>query len=252
MRLRHKLPIALHVHVERQAEKTIKGLPLWPLLKTYLDRSASTGCSFSDYLVLYNYVREHKPREVLECGTGASSVVLAHALFENHRQYGIKGRVASMEEHRRYHETAVTLFPVELREYAEIFLSPAVEVTRDFFRGARYKEVPKRQYDFVFVDGPDFMTNPKFSPMAFDYDLVDVIAQSDTPVSAIVDTRTSTCFVYHLLFGDKFRYDYIRKLGFLEPCTKQDLLSARQIVDRAMRKHAFPRPRLLPYIRGLL
>lgn len=251
MFIRHQLAIALHGYLERNAEKKIKAnLPLWNLLKAYIEKSPSTGCSFSDYLVLYNYVKKHKPKEILECGTGMSTVVLAYALKENYQEGGVMGRVASMEEDGGYYEKAMGLFPDSLKEYAEIFLSSAVEDTRDFFRGVRYKDIPNRKYDFVFVDGPDLMINPKNPELSFDYDIVRVIANSDTPVAGFVDTRTSTCFIYSLIFGDKFRYDYVRKLGIVEPCTKKDVLSAKKIADRATMKHAFKRPSLLKSIRG--
>lgn len=155
-----------------------------------------------------------------------------------------------MEENAVYYEKAVNLFPDSLKEYAEIFLSSAVEDTRDFFRGVRYKDIPKRQYDFVFVDGPDLLTNPKGAHLSFDYDIVRIIANSDTPVAGFVDTRTSTCFIYYLIFGDKFRYDYVRKLGVLEPCTKKDVLSGKKIADRATMAHAFRRPSLLKSFSG--
>src|SRR5262245_2042846 len=48
-------------------------------LQAYLSRSGSTGCNYLDYWELYKAVRERKPREILECGTGVSTVVLAVA-----------------------------------------------------------------------------------------------------------------------------------------------------------------------------
>lgn len=252
MIIRHQLAVALHNYLERSAERKIKAnRSLWELLQTYIKQSSSTGCSFSDYLVLYNYVRTHKPKEILECGTGMSTVVLAQALKENYEGGGgVKGRIASMEENASYYETAVRLFPDALKEYAEIFLSPAEEVTKDFFRGVRYSTIPARQYDFVFVDGPDLLINPKNPELSFDYDIIGIIAKSDTPVAGFVDTRTSTCFVYHLMLGNKFRYDYIRKLGVIQPSTKKDVLSGKKIVDRATMRHAFRRPPLLRCLFG--
>src|SRR3546814_15369311 len=55
--------------------------------------------SYSDYLTLYEQVRAHRPREILECGTGISTVVLAQALRENAAEIGqAPGRVTSMED----------------------------------------------------------------------------------------------------------------------------------------------------------
>lgn len=175
---------------------------------------------------------------------------MAHALKENEKEYGIRGRVTSMEESEEYYQTAVKLLPESIKDYAEIVLSPALEDTYEFFRGVRYRDIPDRPYDFVFVDGPSYLTDPGGDILAFDFDLISVVKKSGKPVSALIDTRTSTCFVYSLLFGDKFKYDYIRKVGIVEPCTKSDLLSAKAIVARAMKKHAFRRPSLLKCIRA--
>lgn len=129
-------------------------------------------------------------------------------------------------------------------------MSPAIEDTYEFFRGVRYKEIPKRAYDFVFVDGPDLMLNPARKPLAFDYDFVHLVRESDHPISAFVDTRVSTCFVYSLLFPGKFRYDYLRRVGIVAPVTRADLADSRNIVSRAMDNHGFRRPPLVSLITG--
>lgn len=253
MSIRHSLGSFIRRYIEDRAERIIKSRPL---LKKYLEdyarTSSSTGCGYSDYLLLYNWIRDHKPQEVLECGTGFSTVVLAAALKENEKEYGIPWRLVSMEENKEYYDMACRSFPQELKNDSrvEIILSPAVEDTYEFFRGVRYKDIPKRSYDFIFVDGPNFMTDPKKHPLTFNFDLVDIVRQSEKPVSAIIDTRTSTCFVYSLLFPEKFRYDYLRKVGVVYFVTKNDLADARKIVANAMSRHAFRRPPLGALLRG--
>lgn len=253
MSLRHRMGIFLKEYVERRAERAIKS---HPVLKKYLEDyalvSSSTGCEYADYLALYNWVCDHKPREVLECGTGFSTVVLAQALKENEEKYGISGHLVSMEENKKYYDMALRSFPSDLKDDPrfEIIFSPAVEETYEFFRGVRYQEVPKRSYDFVFVDGPNFMTDPKRHPLTFNFDLVDIVRKSERPVSALIDTRTSTCFIYSLLFPEKFRYDYLRKIGIVYFATKNDLADARRIVAGAMKRHAFHRPTLRALLRG--
>ena len=44
---------------------------LWEVLEKYIEKSKSTGCSYIDYRELYYYIRQNKPKEILECGTGA-------------------------------------------------------------------------------------------------------------------------------------------------------------------------------------
>ena len=198
-------------------------------------------------------MKRHKPQAVLECGTGFSTVVIAQALRENEEEFGIHNwRLVSMEENTHYHEAAVKSLPLPLKNDArlEIVLSEAVEDTYEFFRGVRYREVPKGMYDFVFVDGPDLMVSPANQPLTFNYDFVKLVSESDHPIGALIDTRVSTCFVYSLLFPEKFRYDYLRKVGIVEPVTKKDLADAKKIVARAMARREFSRPPIWQLIQG--
>lgn len=84
--VRKKYLALLRYVAERRGEnlfRTNKGL--WDTLQDYLKKSGSTGCSYMLYAELYKYVRKFKPCEILECGTGISTVVLAYALMENGR-----------------------------------------------------------------------------------------------------------------------------------------------------------------------
>jgi hypothetical protein len=197
--------------------------PLWQTLQAYLARSSSTGGEYSDYLALYDHVRAYRPMEILECGTGVSTIVLAFALRENERDYGIKGRVTSMEDKEQWYRVAQDLLPPDLAPYVDLVLSPRVEDGWYLFRGIRYETLPDRKYDFVFVDGPDFdsLTDGK---LTFDFDLIRVVEKADQPVRAIVDDRLSTSFVYQKVFGlDKARYMTSRRLCFIGPVTRRDL-----------------------------
>ncbi|MBI2047577.1 MAG: hypothetical protein HYT27_00400 [Parcubacteria group bacterium] len=76
-------------------KKLKKNVGLWNVLQKYIKNTSSTGCSYSDYWVLYNYIKKHKPAEVLECGTGVSTIVMAYAMSENeliHKQKERGGR----------------------------------------------------------------------------------------------------------------------------------------------------------------
>jgi len=127
---------------------------LWDTLSGFLEKSSSTGCSYSDYLILYAYIKEKKPSEILECGSGVSTVVIAHALMENEKESGIFGRVTSMEELPEWYESVKQLFPEHLKKYTDLILSPVTEGRYALFRGMRYEKTPDRPYELVFVDGP--------------------------------------------------------------------------------------------------
>jgi len=214
-RLRSLIGSGARRKLQRKAE-------LWRLLADYLEKTRSTGCPYSDYWELYQAVRARKPREILECGTGTSTLVMAFALCENERE-GCPGRITSMEELDEYYRMARGLLPVSLQPYVELVHSPTVEDCYSLFRGVRYRDVPSRPYDFVFVDGPK-PTAPSDGMTTFDYDFLHVLKHSDHEVYGLVDKRVSTCYVLQKVLGvDKVRYDSLLHLGFVGPCTRRDL-----------------------------
>lgn len=225
---------------DRQFEKRLQKITekklrentaLWEGVVTYRQRSQSSGASYSDYWVLYNYIRAAKPKEVLECGTGVTTVVIAHALWENEMEDGVTGHLTSMEDLQEYYQMARGAFPQQLKKYVDIVYSRRVEDFYQIFRGVRYEDVPERPYDFVYIDGPG-TTAPSDGAKTFDFDLIRIIQRSNHPVFAIVDTRMSTCLALrHILKEGKVFYDYRYNVGLIGPCTKDDLQLTDQIVS---------------------
>ncbi|MGB5717823.1 MAG: hypothetical protein WBN81_12100 [Gammaproteobacteria bacterium] len=209
------------------------------LLRTYLSKTESTGCSWSDYATLYRRIRTLRPREVLECGTGVSTVVIAYALAENAREGGEPGRVTSLEEHQGWYEMAGELLPASLSDYVDLRLSPTVETQYWLFRGMRYRDLPDRPYSFVFVDGPSTLA-PSDGVKTCDLDLVHVVNNARQSVSAIVDARLRSCYVLQQIFGRRFRYDVFRDHGMLDSCNGDELNALRD-----ERQQAFKRSRRL-------
>jgi len=185
------------------------------------------------YEALYRFIRDKKPKEVLECGAGTSTVVIVHALMENEREctYSLqRARVTSLEESPKYHARTVGAFPAYLKEYAEILLSPKVEDYYQLFRGVKYKDVPDRPYELVFVDGPTTGA-PSDEHKTFDFDFLNVVSRSDTPVYGIVDLRLSGMWVYEHVFGRKqVNLDKGRSLGLVGPVSKKDMRDTDTIV----------------------
>lgn len=217
--------------IEKKAKKSIQNnLGLWKELENYLKKTGSTGCSFSDYLILYSYIRKYKPIEVLECSTGVSTIVMAYGMMENENDGGVAGRITSMEESIEYYTAARQLIPPQLSKYIDMVQSQKVEGHHYFFRGVKYKSVPDREYDFVFIDGPT-TSAPSDGQKTFDFDFIDVVLRSEKPVSAIVDCRLSTCYVLGKVLGkDKIKYDKIRSVGYIGPCTKFDIKKTNDII----------------------
>jgi predicted O-methyltransferase YrrM len=209
---------------ERAARRRVQADEgLWRLLQAYLAKTDSTGCDYVDYDVLHRRIRQSKPREVLECGTGASSVVVAHALWQNARENGIQGRVTSMEESEHWFEMADRLLPDELRDHVDMRLSAKTEDAYTIFRGVRYADVPNRRYELVFIDGPGTLA-PSDGTRSFDFDFIHVVRGADHLVSGIVDGRYTTCYVLEKIFGpERFRFDVFRNLAFVGPCTRHGI-----------------------------
>ncbi len=239
-------------HLNNRAKKMLqKNHSLWRTLDDYTKRSDSTGCAYSDYAVLYNHIRKTKPQEVLECGTGVSTIIMAYAMMENEREGNSRGRITSMEESEKWHRLAQELLPEELKPYVEIVLSSPEEDYHAFFRGTRYAHIPDRQYEFVFIDGP-YSRSPKDGTPTFDFDFIRVVARSKGSVCGIIDMRHSTCYVLQEVFGPKkFKYDYVRNLGFIGPVRKEDIRDAGTIagvpVARPFRLYRFFKKELKSY-----
>ena len=221
-----KIFIVFRYFIERKNTYLFKqNKALWHELDSYLKKSKSTGCNISDYLEIYRYVRKNKPLEILECGTGASTVVMAYALIENEKE-GFKGRITSMESINEYLLMAKNLLPEHMSKYVDFVLSPVIEDSYALFRGMRYEKIPMdRNYDFIYVDGPSYIC-PKDGSITFDFDLIHVLKYSNINVSAIVDKRVTSCYVFQKVLGtDKVKYNAITHLGFIGPCNKFDLLN---------------------------
>jgi predicted O-methyltransferase YrrM len=157
--------------LEKRAKKFLQSkIELWDELSDYAAKSSSIGCSYTDLAEIYKYIKEKKPKEILECGTGISTIVMALALKENG-----DGHITSMESEENYFEIAASLLPVSLSKYVEIIFSPVIEDSYSLFRGCRYKDIPlEKQYDFVFVDGPSYVA-PSDGTITFNFDYLYIL-----------------------------------------------------------------------------
>lgn len=210
-------------YAENHAREALKAKPiLWATLQKYLDATKSTGCSYSDYKMLYDYVRKHKPTEILECGTGVSTIIIAQALEENHAE-GALGRVTSLEDQEPYFLSARKLIPDKLAPFINLCLQPRKEYCFSFYRGVGYDNLPEIPYEFVFIDGPSIVA-PSDGTKTFDFDFLNVLKKSTQPVSAILDKRYTTAYVFQNILGkNQVRYDPVSELSFIGPCTKNDI-----------------------------
>jgi predicted O-methyltransferase YrrM len=221
-----KIEIFLRKLAEIKSKSLLqKNKELWTALQEYLQKTKSTGCGYIDYAFLYKIIRTYKPVEILECGTGVSTLIIAHALKENDKQTGRKGRVTSMEEEESWFNMSRDLICSykSYKKYIDLRLSCVIEDSYSIFRGVRYKDIPKRNYDFVFVDGPKYIS-PVDGASTFNFDYIHLLRKSNHPIRCLIDKRVSTVFVLQQLLGcNKVKYSKILGLGFVSPSSCYDL-----------------------------
>ena len=121
-KIKSKVFILFRFIIEKRNSNRLKRNKfLWSELESYLKKTKSTGCNISDYWELYNHVRKYKPKEVLECGTGVSTIVIATALIENEKE-GFSGRITSMESINKYLKMAKDILPTHFVKYVDFVL----------------------------------------------------------------------------------------------------------------------------------
>lgn len=191
------------------------------LAELIASNSPSTGANYFDYWLLYSHIRKTRPKEVLELGPGLTTLVIAQALYENGG-----GRVTAMEDLAQYYEALLKIIPKHLAPFIDARLSPSHQVHHGPFRGKAYQSIPERDYEFVWVDGPNYDRETEF-----DADILQLIAKRDKPLTAFVDSRVGSAFIYSLVFGNKFKYDYVRRIGKLT-ASRHDMKTYKQIFTR--------------------
>ncbi|HEY2931169.1 MAG TPA: hypothetical protein VGK99_05435 [Acidobacteriota bacterium] len=172
-----------------------------------LDGSCSTGADLTDYMLLHRYVLLHKPRVVVEFGSGKSSVVLGHAL----KQTG--GHLVTFEAIDSYHRDLLPL----IRELPVTAVhAEAVEAAFDGIRGVRYDaEIPDA--DLFFVDGPTEILADGSKGACLDI-LFYLRQRPKKWVVALIDQKFSTQLACESVLPGRVRYDPVRNVGFFEAC----------------------------------
>ncbi len=173
---------------------------------------------YSDCLTLYEQIRAHKLRGILECGTSLSTVVLVQESHDNAAEDGgAPSRVISMEDDTDWYCPASARLAAESTGIIEIVHSPKTDGFYKCFCGVRYEEVSEWEYDFVFFDGSD-RPSPVDSDKLFNLDLINVSRRSERPVRAVVDNYYLTFHALQKVFGlDKARYSASYKPMFVGP-----------------------------------
>ena len=183
-------------------------------------KSISTGTEVTDYIVLYKYIKKFKPKIILECGTGRSTFIIAHAM----KKYCGKGsKLISMESVKKYYRAQNNIFPIKEFPFVKIIYSPLKFYKYSFISGTGYAKIPPLDYNFVFIDGPvgRYRENYNFEPGKINIDLLNIILKNKKiKIDGLIDNRKLTVLGYSILFGNKIvNFNKSLNLGFInEAC----------------------------------
>ena len=203
------------IYCRKLVEKNYK--KLFCQLNDLVQKSNSTGCEYSDYLNLYKLIRTGNYRQILECGSGVSSAVIALAIKENISEGLGKSHLTSMEESEFYFKQIESISPKNLKEFVSFVCSGRQEKMLGDHLGCFYESVPDHECDFIYIDGPTDRKewNNKNTPKCFNADVL-MVRKSKNFV-AVLDQRIWTLRALRAL-APEFQFDYhpVGKFGMIK------------------------------------
>ena len=169
-------------------------------LDIYKSKSSTTGTQWITLWMSVKLILKHKPRWILESGTGSSTLVLAAAvakLKKNDHLYD--GRIVSMESVPEWYKLALINLPEKYKNIVEIVLGPKEKYEVAMFRGYVHSNIPEHDYSFVLFDGPAFQDE---NGIAFCADVFKAMELSSSPIMhGVSDGRASSVMVIQQIFG---------------------------------------------------
>ena len=136
-------------------------LSKYPELKELLaaySSSESAAVDLADAIAIYEIILSRRPRYLLELGPGTSTVIITLAISQVRKSDpNYKPVFVAIEENEQwlsYHEKH---FSPELRGLVEMIHRPSVGKMLGDRKVACYSEIPIHPYEFIHVDGPDFL-----------------------------------------------------------------------------------------------
>lgn len=169
-------------------------------LRHYAKGSTTTGTQPITMWLSVKRILRHRPRWILESGTGSSTLILAAAVHRLRREVaGYDGRIISMESVAEWRDTAQANLPDHCRDVVDIILGPREKFEMAMFRGYVHGNIPVHDYDFVLLDGPQFWDD---RGLAFCADVFRAMELSNAPViHGVSDGRASSVMVIQSIFG---------------------------------------------------
>ena len=122
-------------------------------------------------------------------------------------------QIISMESVDKWYEMAKRLLPDRYDNIVEIRLGKRQLYNYAMFRGYCHSNIPKLNYDFVFLDGPSY--GDEFGSSACLDALKVRLLSNCSLIRGVIDTRVSTVMVMQSIFGTKA----VRYYSILRTCS---------------------------------
>ena len=211
------------IYSKRRLFSMVEGIE--EILDEYSKQTKSTGTKFPTLYYAVKLIQKYKPKMLLESGTGTSTIVLAETLMQLKKSDpSYNPKLISMESVPEWHDMAVKLLPEKYKDIVEIRLGEREKFEYAMFRGYCHSNIPLKNYDFVFLDGPSYNDDKGSSSCL---DALKVRLNSNVKkIIGVVDTRVSSVFVMQNIFGlNSIRYSNLKRtcsfsLNKIESCPK--------------------------------
>jgi len=136
----------------------------------FLLNQITTGCSYIDYMKIFNLVLNLKPKYICEFGSGISTLIAAHALKINNAKFKISGKIISFEEDKYYFDNTKEMINVSgLDKFIELNLSKVKYLKYLNYTGVYYDNFDfNKEYQIFIIDGPQLKSKNGIKPFNAD------------------------------------------------------------------------------------
>ena len=164
-------------------------------LRVYRENSKTTGTQWITLLFAVNDIFKYRPTNILESGTGSSTLVLAEAVRRIQKYDSTyQAKITSMESQKQWYQIAKDALPLEYSDIVQIVYGPRERFELSLFRGYAHQNIPDRPYDYFLLDGPSFEDDCGTS---FCADVLFIAQQSfKKTLRGTIDGRTSSALCY--------------------------------------------------------
>ncbi len=194
-----------------------------------LDADVPNG-RYSDALFLYDQTLRIKPRHILECGAGVSSLVFSYAMEKLYQSCDHQGQITSLDESAQYLDELVKPIIPEILLSRINFIPSDVDIkiyqniqTGYSAPGIFYTATSQASYDLIYVDGPQVRTGlfdgleftgeyaelpVGLKQKPFDADCLNVLISATEKVHIVIDQRIDTRWKLMSLLDKPFQHSY--------------------------------------------